>query len=427
MICFSRLFCQITLIHQCLRMASLLSYGIDASIELELPSGVLVGHCGRPEGSALDDPGRATTDSLAKPLGYPPLRRCAVPSDRVTIALGPGVPRSGEIVAAIVGCLVAGGVDAESIGLLRSGDDAKAGLGDPRPWLPLEVGSRIRLVTHDPNDRDKLAYLAATDRGDAILLNREIADADVLLPVGCYHRRAVAGHFGMHGAVFPQFADRRNQMRFRSPATLGARGYHKKKVIDAVDEVGWLLGTGLSVQVIPGPGGSVLHVLAGEVGAVELESRRLYEAAWRWSVPRRATLVVATIEGNSDQQTWQNLGRALVAASEAVEDDGAIAICTDLAERPGPGVDQLRGSRSREETLSAIRRQRPEDALAATQLAWVQERAKVYLLSRLADADVEDLDIAPVGGTEELVRLASRHESCLLLENAPYAMVKLLS
>jgi nickel-dependent lactate racemase len=406
-------------------MASVLSYGIDSSIELDLPSGVLVGHCGQPQGSTLDDPGRATADSLADPLGYPPLKRSLVPGDRVAIALGPEVPRAGEIVAAIVECLIAGGVDAESIGLLRAGGDADSGLGDPRPWLAPEVGGRIRLVTHDPNDRDKLAYLAATDRGDAILLNREIADADVVLPVGCYRRRAVAGHFGMYAAVFPQFADSRSQIRFRSPATLGSRGYHKKQVIEAVGEVGWLLGSALSVQVIPGPGGSALHVLAGEVGAVEREGRRLYEAAWRWSVPRRAALVVATIEGNSHEQTWQNLGRAAVAASEAVQEDGVIALCTDLAESPGPGVNRLRGSRSREEALMAVRRERPQDALAVAQLAWVQERVQLYLLSRLADTDVEELEIAPVAGSEELARLARRHESCLLLENAPYAMVKI--
>ena len=51
------------------------------------------------------------------------------------------------------------------------------------------------------------------------------------------------------------------------------------------------------------------------------------------------------------------------------------------------------------------------------------ERQHVYLLSRLDPALVEDLDMVPLGDPEELGRLSRRHDSCILLANAPQAVV----
>jgi nickel-dependent lactate racemase len=404
-------------------MGCVLSYGIDLSVRLDLPESALIAECGRRGIGHLDDPGDATVKALAHPVDYPPLDHYTMPGDRVAITLGGGVPHGGQIAAAVIRYLVAGGIDPESITLLRTAASADAGFGDPSRWLAEDIRQGLALLTHDPTDRNQLAYLAVSSRGEGILLNREITDADVVLPIGCFHGRYVAGHFGMYGAIFPDFADQKNQKRFRSPKTLGARGYHKKSVVGAVDEVGWLLGTTFTIQVIPGPAGSVLHVLAGEVGAVKKQAARLYRSAWHWSVPRRASLVVAAIEGNSHEQTWENLGRSLVTAAELVEDDGAIAVCSELAESPGPAIDLLHRTRSRDDALRQIGKDRPRDSLAAAQLAAIQDRVSIYLLSRLDPADVDELEIAPIVDSDEVVRLAKRHPSCLVLANAPRTTV----
>ena len=406
-------------------MGCTVSFGLDSSVRLHLSESALIAECGRRSVSHLDNPGDAVVEALAHPVDYPPLDRYTMPGDHIAIALGDGVPHGDQISAAVIRCLVAGGIDPESITLLRTGAAVEAGLGDPSRWLAEAVRQGVKLLTHDPNERDQLAYLAASSRGEGILLNRAIIDADVVLPIGCFHGRHVANHFGMYSAIFPDFADQKNQKRFRSPKTLGTRGYHKKSVVGAVDEVGWLLGTAFTIQVIPGPGGSVLHVLAGEVGAVKKQAARLYRSAWHWSVPRRASLVVAAIEGDSHEQTWSNLGRALATAAELVEDDGAIALCSELADPPGPAVDLLYRTRSRDDALRQIGKQRPPDSLAAAQLAAVQDRVSVYLLSRLDPDDVEKLEIAPIVDTDELVRLVERHPSCLILANAPLTMLSL--
>jgi hypothetical protein len=155
---------------------------------------------------------------------------------------------------------------------------------------------------------------------------------------------------------------------------------------------------------------------------VRRESQRLCEEAWSFAVPRAASLVVAAIEGDASQQTWEQFGRALAAATEAVAEGGAIAICCDLARQPGPALAALAESEDHDATLKQVRRQQLPDARIAARLQRANQRATVYLLSHLADELVEDLGMAPIADAAEVQRLASRHDTCLLLSNAQHAV-----
>ena len=402
---------------------SLLRYGADSSVRLEVSDGVRLAECGTPRAVPLEDPAAATAEALADPLEYPPLAKSTTPADQVLVALHDGVPRGGEITAAVVRCLVEAGVAPDGVSVLRTAEDVRGGVGDPRRWLPKNVRERITLITHDPDDRTRLAYLAATEQGEPILLPRAVTDADLVLPIGCFRSGAAAGYHGVHGAVFPTFSDRRTLTRFRSAESSDPRGRRKKRLRKEVDEVGWLLGVTCTVQVVPGGGDRVLHVLAGQIGAVRRRGWELYQRAWRSAVPHRASLVVAAIEGGTAEQTWGNVGCALAAAGALVEDGGSIAVCSELASRPGPALKRLAAARTRGEAFAEIRRQPSDDALPAAQLAAAQDRARVYLLSRLDEPVVESLEIAPITRADELVRLVRRHESCILLANAPHAIV----
>jgi hypothetical protein len=46
----------------------------------------------------------------------------------------------------------------------------------------------------------------------------------------------------------------------------------------------------------------------------------------------------------------------------------------------------------------------------------------VYLLSQLDADTVEEMGMAPVADVDELARLASRHESCIVLDDAQHAV-----
>ncbi len=402
-------------------MDCVLKYGIDSSVRLEFPDGASPRECGNPQRQPLDDLAVAVARALAEPVEYPPLALSVTPGDRVALVLDHAVPAAAEIVAALVNCLVEAGVEADGIGLLRTQTDVDAGEGDPRRLLSDELRERIKLTTHDPTNRDRLAYLAATEDGEPIMVDRVIHDADLVLPIGCFRSRQAAGYHGIHSALFPTYSDTATLSRFRSPRSFDTRGRRRKQFAKEADQIGWLLGAALTIQVVPGPGQSVLDILAGEAQSVLRLGRRLYDEAWRHSLPRRAELVVAAVAGGPVQQTWRNLGRAVEAASEIVEPDGQIVLCSDLSTEPGPALQRLVGEDSPTEAINHIDGDFPEDTLPAVQIARALEHGTVYLLSRLEPSLVEDLGMVPLADAEELVRLARHFDSCVVLGNASFA------
>ncbi len=402
-------------------MISILRYGADSSLRLELKSEALVAHCAAPRGEPLSDVAAAVDRALAAPLDFPPLPQAAVPGDKVVLALAPGVPRAAMIVARTVDVLLANGVSAPDITLLRTQADVETGAPDPLDELTSDVRKAVADKIHDPAHRDSLSYLAASTNAKPIYINRAIHDADLVIPIGCLRLEESLGYHGINSSIFPTFADAANAEGYRS---LGSNEAPRRQRLQRqADEVSWLLGLRFTIQVVPGAGTQILHVLAGDLEAVFREGRWRCEEAWSYGVPERASLIVATIEGDGTQQTWENVGRALAAASRTVAEPAAVAICCDLAERPPAALQQLAGADDLEEAMVDIGKHKPADALAAIELVHALRRGKVYLLSRLDEDLVEELGMSPVAA-EQISRLASRYDSCIVLANAQYAVAR---
>ena len=288
-----------------------LRYGTNSSVQLEFAKGVVLGESGTPRGQPLSDPTAALTAMLRAPLDYPPLARCTTPVDRIVLALDRGLPQVAQLTVAIIDALVEAGIAPDGITILQSQAAGNAQADDPLRNAASSFQERITLLTHDPDDRRQLAYLAASEAGEAILINRALHEADVVLPVGCVRSDKSAGYFGIHGGIFPTFSDAKTIQRFRGFASLNGQGNRRRELTAEVDHVAWLLGVSFTIQIVPAAGDQVLHVLAGESDAVRRRARELYHAAWSWPVARQVSLVVAAIEGGADQQTWENVGRAL--------------------------------------------------------------------------------------------------------------------
>jgi lactate racemase len=397
---------------------AVLRYGDNLSVELEPAAGTTAEELGTPRGEPVSDIGAAAIAALESPIDYPKLSQWAMPGDRVVVALDRGVPRMAEITAAVVDALIRAGVEPDGITILQSPADRDAGVGDPRRLIESRLRERVARLIHDPADRKELAYLAADKAGEAILINRALHEADVVVPIGCLRGEQSAGYFGIHGAVYPTYSDTKTLQRFRSFGSLNGQGTRRRELTADVEHVAWLLGITFTVQIVPAGGEHVLHVLAGESEAVRRRAEVLHHAAWDSPVERQADLVVAAIEGGPGQQTWENLGRALQTAGNFLEEGGAIAVCCGLAAMPGPAMQHLVGESSREAALRHVGKERPVDALAAAQLVHALDRGKVYLLSQLEASVVEDLDMVPINNAEELVRLVHQHPSCILLSNA---------
>ena len=203
---------------------TVLRYGTDSSIALQFAAGVTPDQCGTPQGLPLADPAVAVAAALEQPLEYPPLAQTTTPGDRVVVVLGSGLPQVAQVTAAVVHVLVESAIAPDGITILRSEVDAATAVENPLRLVAEPAAGRIRLLAHDPTSRRNLAYLAASEGGEPILLNRLLTDADVVLPVGCTQHLHSAGYFGIHTTIYPEFSDRIHKHDFASTIVSSATG-----------------------------------------------------------------------------------------------------------------------------------------------------------------------------------------------------------
>jgi nickel-dependent lactate racemase len=366
----------------------------------------------------------AARAALAEPLKYPQLKQAVVEGDKVTIALDAGVPNAAEVVRAVAEELLTTGIASADITILQADRTLTGEALAVADSAPGGSSAAINIETHDPAVRDKLSYLTNTRSGRPIYLNRLVADADMVVLVGCYRGREAWDYRGIFGGLYPTFSDADALKRFRNAHLLDSRSETFEKSQQEVESVGRQTGTQFTVQVVPQSGRGRPVILAGEASAVAHRAEELWNETWNCEVPRTADLVVAALSGEG-AQSWVGVGKALATALEVVEDGGAVALCTELAEPLGPALDLFTKLEDRDTAGDEIRKVRPADAFPALLLSQAQRRVRVYLLSKLDTATVEDLGIAPVGEPADVGRLALRRKSCIIVNDAQYTRVRL--
>jgi nickel-dependent lactate racemase len=403
-------------------------YGTDCQIRLDdLPAAAQ--HCALPHGDSVADVAAAMQAALSQPIDFPPIGAAVLPGDSVAIAVDPQLPQLAAVVAALANNLVSdGAVPARmAIVLAAASDDPvqdDALQDDIRQALPADWADDVELVVHDPDSRQSLAYLGDTRAKHRVDLCRALFDADVLVSVG---RLTPAGSFqslGVHAALYPTFAGTKTQRRYRRLATVGSPRRFLRQARNELAEVARLAGAMFTVQIIPGRGDDILHIVAGAPSAVASDAEQLCRAAWETPLAARADLVIATIPDSSQTSCWDNLARGLASAARAATHEGALAICCQLDAPRGKGLATLAASENLREAAQQIRQDAPRDAALAMQLAHTLGRHDVYLLSGLAEEVVEQLGMTPLANGDELAKLARRFDSTTIIENAHLAVIK---
>ncbi len=351
--------------------------------------------------------------AFACPVGYPPLARATVPDDQIVLALESGTPCLQEIVEGALEALRDSGVEFSDLTLLLSqGGNLQEEMGQ------LATSKEITLAVHDPDDEKSGSILGVTKAGRPLRLNRLLCDADFVLSIGvCTLSPDTEPRQGKSNGLFPIFSDRETIERYRAPIATDSPVIRIQRE-NEIEESGWLLGLGLTVQVVPSLSDGVAAVLAGEPGAVAEAAAATYRRIWSYQVNQPANLVIATVTGHSSQQTWESIGRTLRAASQVLEPGGAIAIYSELAELPGPSLGRLAGNEDFAAVEREIMRDRFSDSWASLRLCRALQRGPVFLRSQLSTEVVESLGMAPLGSDEELSRLVHKYENCIALDGA---------
>ena len=381
---------------------AVLRYGTDSSVALKFDEGVPWEQCGTPDGVPLANPAAAIAAALEQPLEYPPLAQTTTPGDRVVVVLGSDLPQVAQITAAIIRALMTSGVDADGITILRSEDDAD---GQGRSTSAgFRAGGRA-----DPHSLARAGQSA--EPGLFGGLRRRRANPLESPTDRCRRRvarrlhatRALGRLFGIHTTIYPEYSDHYTQARFRKHDRFIGNGHHRE-LQHEVNHVAWLLGVNFSLQVVPAAGDGILHVLAGQSDVVRRQCRELYRAAWQRSVAQRASpsWQPSKRSGSRPGRTWAACWRAPQVLSKRA---GRLPSAATWR-RPGSrfAAARWRAFAGRGRAADPPRQSPRRLARPAACSHFAEEPYLPAQPSR--PRVVEDLEMIPIGGPDELVRLA---------------------
>ncbi len=362
---------------------------------------------------ALTDLPGAVRHALEHPFNFPALRRALTPDDHVAIAVDEHLPRLTEILVPLLEHIRDAGVAPEAITLLCVPPSTG------QPWaleLPDEFQD-VEVEVHQPANRRKLSYLAATKQGRRVYINRTAVDADqlILLTGRGYDPRY--GISGAETALYPNLSDEATAQEYATRLTLDAPGAEPWAIRVEAAEVAWLLGAPFLVQVIEGAGDEVVQVLGGTIESSS-EGQRLLDARWHVTAEQPADIVIATIGGNPERHTFSDLAQAFYSAASVVQRGGQIVLLTDALPSLGHAAEIMGRHKDPMGGLRSLLKEKPPDLTAAFLWASAAEKAHLHLLSRLPADAVARLYASPLPGPDLVQGLLTGAATCLVLPDA---------
>lgn len=392
-------------------------------LSLKIADGKLVQGRRGPFPSRLGDLRLAAAASLEAPIDFPTFRQALTPDDHLVIVLQEQVNGLVDVLTAVLQHIHSAGVQMNQITVLVRPQPA----GFLRNWveqLPQECQG-FQLEEHSPA-QSKMAYLASTRAGRRIYLNRHIVDADQLIIIGKARFDPFYGVAIGLADVFPAFSD---------APTLQELTRHLHEAVPAQDrpfplwketeEVGWQLGMPFVVCVVEGHDDAVSQVLAGSTGSVRSQAESLLRQHNIIHAPYQVDLLIGTLGGATNQQSFSLVVEALFRASQAVHQGGSVAILSEAGGILPAGADLVSQADSAIAALSQLRQHPEIDRLPWWYLARALEQCKAYLSSNLKQDLVESLFIIPLDDHRQVQNLIDHAKSVMLVEGVDRCLIEL--
>ncbi len=390
----------------------ILAYGKE-KLAFSLPRGRFTGFLEPKTVPPAVSAGRLLSDSLAHPIGSPPLHEIARGKKTAAILI-PGKARRAaahDYVPALVAELNRAGLADEDITLfLADGTHEQHFESDMLALLGSEIISRIRCCGHDCRDDEALCHLGTTSFGTPVWINRKVLEADVRVLTGRIVPHYFAGFSGGRKALIPGvagFATITQNHRL----TLGMeQGLHPEAGLCSLTanpvHLDMLEGTRMvnpefCLNTILDTDHRLVAAVAGDFVAAHEEGCRKAEEMLRVRVPEPVDLVITSAGGRPYDSNFMQSLKAAFNIQEIVRPGGAILWLAECAGGIHPGFLEWAKMKSDEELDKAVRACYNLTGHNSLMLRRLVGNADVAMLSALPGDTVAGLGLSPIASIEE--------------------------
>lgn len=220
-----------------------------SDVELPLPAGWDVIAELRPNPMpGLGDPASALAEALAHPIGCEPLAGGDVSGKRIVLAVD-DITRPTPLhryFGAVLKYLTSLGASLDSMTVIPAlGIHVKMTREEMERKLGKDNLAGLAWVNHDCRDMEQLTALGTTSRGTEVILNRRLAEADLILCMGATEPHALLGFGGGLKMILPGLAHERtigqNHMQGVSPEKFNYIGSRESPMRLDIEEAAGML------------------------------------------------------------------------------------------------------------------------------------------------------------------------------------------
>ena len=357
-------------------------------------------------------------EALNRPIDFPQLKETVYPGDRIAIVVQPELPQLELVLKRLIQELISCNIEPPDVTLVITEATArKLSIEIPAPpesdppsevddidgektslhYAVLDAYHSIGCHVHAPGDEDGLCYVAANREALPMMVSRPIAEADVVLPVGfpIVRKDSLRAVSLVDQTIYPNFSSLETLERFRATEN---QDELEAEIRLANDH----LGIFSSLQVVPGPGDCIQSVFNGERYRVAEMAQSQFLKTWGLpSTPGECDVVILTVDGNDEEQTWGDVVQSIVFASELAPHAQQIVIWSELKQAPTRDLKAAcRAQFEADERISSSKLNRE-----MRRFADIVGRSGVFLHSRLGQAEIEGLGLGYVGSAMDLQRI----------------------
>lgn len=282
---------------------------------------------------AVDDTVIEVRRALADPIDSLTLAELAQDVERVALVIDDDSRPTpvDQMLPAVLEMLEAAGVAREAITLVTA-------LGVHRPMQEEEVARRagpalqgLRWENHVCDDPERLVHLGTTERGTPVTINRTVAEADLVISIGCIEPHLIASFGGGYKNVVPGVAGQEtvshNHVLNCSPAAFNMVGQPIERNamrLDLEEAAGMLQAPIFIVNAVLNSRLEVVHVVAGHPLAAHRAGAEVSRAIYGVRVDAPVDVVIA--DSHPMDQDLRQGAKAIANTIRAVRKGGVLVV-----------------------------------------------------------------------------------------------------
>ena len=376
----------------------------------------------------------AVVEALRNPVDYPSVDLAFVPGDRLAIALHGNLPNPFQIATPVLDWLMRQ-LEEKQVAITlviprrtdfgssvdQLPDQLRQWLAQYHPERTLVIGSIteeesgenapapheiLRVVYHSPDEPQSLEYIAASDTAEPMYLQRELVEADFVIPIYRW-LEPIDPRSADPFVVLPAFADGSTQQHYAKRWLLRTPNMRDEEI---QHQSGWLLGVQFAIAVVINHDGEIGLVAAGNPERVAQVCSQAVATKPTSSALQSLELVVVRILGDSNAESprspsWDEVASAAWIAEKWLTPTGRVVVIAEQLCEVTEGINALASDAPDAELTQELLNSSMENAFSASILRSVQSRRSVYLQSQISTEILESLGFAAIEQSSELERL----------------------